>query len=152
MSPPRERVEVNTVNVHGATPLVSACNQLIAFMGHVGAVGDNDPTCVLVLKPKSRRITPQGLAESIALLRRCMPTSPTSRMIRNAEVGGEPLQDVHKVAHLILPVLVLTAQARGHFRYCAHCLQLTPDLDLDRCGGCNKVGYCPLPYKRAIVC
>jgi hypothetical protein len=80
---------------------------------------------------ESRRITPQGLAESIAFLRRCMPTP---RMIHNAEVGGEPLDPAHKVARLILPV-VLTAQASGHFRWCAHNLQLTPDQDLDRCGG-----------------
>ena len=97
----------------------------------VGAVGGNDPARVLVLMLESRRITPQGLAESITLLRRCMPTP---RMIHNAEVGGEPLDPAHKVARLILPV-VLTAQASGHFRWCAHNLQLTPDQDLDRCGG-----------------
>ena len=66
-------------------------------------------------------------------------------MIHNAEVGGEPLQPAHKMARFILPVL--TAQARGQFRWCAHCLDLTPDKDLDRCGGCDQVGYCPLPYE-----
>ena len=68
----------------------------------VGAVGGNDPARVLVLMLESRRITPQGLAESITFLRRCMPTP---RMIHNAEVGGEPLDPAHKVARLILPVL-----------------------------------------------
>ena len=55
---------------------------------------------------------------------------PTPRMIHNAEVGGEPLQPNQKMARLVLPIL--TAQARGHFRYCGYCLQLTPDQDLDR--------------------
>ena len=55
----------------------------------------------------------------------------------------EHLQDVHKTARLFLPVLA--TQARGHFRWCAHCLDLTPDQDLDRCERCNQV--CPLPYE-----
>ena len=63
----------------------------------------------------------------------------------DAAIGGEPWTPPTKMARLILPVS-LTAQARDHFRLCAHCLDLTPDQDLDR-GGCNQVGYCPLPYK-----
>ena len=53
-------------------------------------------------------------------------------MIHNAEVGGEPRHDYQKMARLVLPIL--TAQARGHFRWCSHCLQLTPDQ--------IQVGYC----------
>ena len=56
-------------------------------------------------------------------------------MIHNAEVGGEPRHDYQKMARLVLPIL--TAQARGHFRWCSHCPQLTPDQDLDR-GGVTK--------------
>ena len=82
-----------------------------------------------------------------------MPTS--RRMIHNAEVGGEPLLPVLflKMALLVLPVL--TAQARGHFRWCAHCLDLTPDQDLDCCGGCYQVGYsrtARCPTNRALLC
>ena len=71
-------------------------------------------------------------------------------MIHNAEVGGEPRHDYQKMARLVLPIL--TAQSRSHFRWCAHCLQLTPDQDLDRWGVENQVGYCLLPYKWATVC
>ena len=106
-------------------------------MDRVGAPGGNNPARVLVLMLKSRRTTPQGLAESIAWLRQRMPTS---REIHNAEVGGEPLQPAHKMARLVLPVLM--SQLKGDFRWCAHCLKLTPDVDLNRCGGCNQVGYC----------
>jgi len=41
-------------------------------------------------------------------------------------------------------VPVLEAQLRGERRWCAHCLKLTPDVDLHRCGGCKQVGYCDL--------
>ena len=34
------------------------------------------------------------------------------------------------------------SQLKGDFRWCAHCYLLTPDVDLNRCGGCNQVGYC----------
>ena len=37
------------------------------------------------------------------------------------------------------------AQLKGEFRWCANCLRLTPDIDLDRCGGCKQVGYCKPP-------
>ena len=55
---------------------------------------------------------------------------PTRREIDNAEAGGEPLQPAEKLACLVIPVR------------CAHCLKLTPDVDLHRCGGCKHVGYC----------
>ena len=109
----------------GLIPLVMACVQLAMSMDQVGAVGGNDPARVLVIMLKSRRITPQCPAESIAWLRTRMPTP---RMIHNAEVGGEPLSSNEKMARFILPVLLLLiAQARGEFRYCAHCLRLTPE-------------------------
>ena len=55
---------------------------------------------------------------------------PTRREIDNAEAGGEPLQPAEKLACLVISVR------------CAHCLKLTPDVDLHRCGGCKQVGYC----------
>ena len=108
----------------------------------VGAVGGNDPARVLVLMLESRRITPQGLAESIAFLRRCMPTP---RMIHNAEVGGEPLDPAHKVARLILPVLA----HRPGPRPLPLVFPLPPAHPRPgpRPRGYNQVGDCPLPYK-----
>ena len=99
-----DRVDVMSASFHGVTPLIFACTQLAGSVDQVGAPGGNNPARVLVLMLKSRRITPQCLAESIAFLRLRMPTP---RMIHNAEVGGEPLTDIHKMARLVLPVLVL---------------------------------------------
>jgi uncharacterized membrane protein YgcG len=108
-------------------------------MDQVGAaVGDKDPARTLVIMLRSRRIPKHNLKESIAFLfQECMPTR---REIDSAEFGGEPLRPIHKMARLILPVLM--SQLKGDFRWCAHCLKLTPDVDLNRCGGCNQVGYC----------
>ena len=121
----------------GKTPLMSACIPLKKSMDQVGAAQCSDPTRTLVLMLKSRRITKHSLEESIAHMLPCMPTQ---RQIDIAEAGGEPLHDYHKTTALVLPIL--RAQLKGEFRWCAHCLQLTPDVDLNRCGGCNQVGYC----------
>jgi hypothetical protein len=86
---------------------------------------------------RSRRIPKHNLKESIAFLFKCMPNK---RQIHNAEVGGEPLRPNQKMTRLVLPVLM--SQLKGDFRWCAHCLKLTADVDLNRCGGCNQVGYC----------
>jgi hypothetical protein len=137
-----ERVDVERLDARGVTPLEMACSQLTLSMDQVGVAGGNDPARTLVLVLKSRRITPQCLAHGIAWLRSCMPTP---REVASAEAGGAPLRGFHQMARLVLPIL--QAHARGHFRWCGHCLDLTPDQDLDRCGGCNQVGYCPLPYK-----
>ena len=37
---------------------------------------------------------------------------------------------------------VLQAQISGGRRWCANCLGLSPDEDLQLCGGCKEVGYC----------
>jgi hypothetical protein len=121
----------------GQTPLLSACVQLMKSMDQVGVGGGNDPARTLVIMLKSRRIPKHNLEESIAFLFKFMPNR---RQIHNAEVGGEPLQPAHKMTRLVLPVLM--SQLKGDFRWCAHCLKLTPDVDLNRCGGCNQVGYC----------
>ena len=44
------------------------------------------------------------------------------------------------MARLIVPVL--EAQLKGERRWCAYCLKLTPDANLDLCGACKQVGYC----------
>jgi hypothetical protein len=65
---------------------------------------------------------------------------PTRRQIDAAAAGGQPLHPQQKTCRIVLPVLL--AHLKGEFRWCAHCLKLTPDVDLHRCGGCNQVGYC----------
>ena len=131
------RVDVCRANVDGEAPLLSACAQLMHSMDQVGAVGDKDPARTLVIMLRSRRIPKHNLKESIAFLFKLMPNK---RQIHNAEVGGEPLTPAQKMTRLVLPVLM--SQLKGDFRWCAHCLKLTPDVDLNRCGGCNQVGYC----------
>ena len=37
---------------------------------------------------------------------------------------------------------VLEAELRGEHRWCAWCLKLTPDRDLDKCARCDQVSYC----------
>jgi hypothetical protein len=133
-----DRVDVCRAS-RGQTPLLSSCMQLMKSMDQVGAVGDKDPARTLVIMLRSRRIPKRNLKESIAFLFKFMPNK---RQIHNAEVGGEPLLPNHKMTRLVLPVLVLMSQLKGDFRWCAHCLALTPDVDLNRCGGCNQVGYC----------
>jgi hypothetical protein len=65
---------------------------------------------------------------------------PTRRQIDAAAAGGEPLDPQQKTCRIVIPVLL--AHLQGEFRWCAHCLKLTPDVDLHRCGGCKQVGYC----------
>ena len=129
------------------TPLISACVQLMNSMDRVGAPAGSDPASILVIMLKSRRIPHPNLKESIVWLHsKCMPTR---RMIDNAEAGGEPLTPQQKTARLVVPILV--AQASGEFRWCAHCHKLTPDVNLNRCGGCKQVGYCePDPASDAL--
>ena len=132
-----ERVDVSLTNAASQTPLVSACTQLVMSMGQVGASEGNDPTRTLVNMLKSRRISPSMLVNGIVFMRRIMPTP---RMAAAAEAGGEPLRPGQKAFCLLVPIL--EAQLKGDFRWCAYCYQLTPDVDLDRCGGCSQVGYC----------
>jgi hypothetical protein len=118
------------------TPLVSACMQLVATFDQVGA--PEPPTRCLVLLLKSRRISDYYMKENIAWLRHhCMPTG---RQIATAEAGGKPLAPEKKMARLIMPVL--EAELRGEHRWCAWCLKLTPDRDLDKCARCEQVSYC----------
>ena len=121
----------------GMTPLVSACMQLMKSMDRVGATDGKDPARCLVLMLKSRRIPIQSLAHSIAFLR---PYIPTRRDVTRAEAGITPLIQQQKAARLVVPVL--EAQLKGERRWCAYCLKLTPDVNLDLCGGCKQVGYC----------
>ena len=109
-------------------------------MDRVGATDGKDPARCFVLMLKSRRIPIQNLTHSIVFLRLRLPNR---RDVIVAEGGGTPLTQVQKMARLVLPVL--EAQLKGEFRWCAYCLRLTPDVDLDRCGGCKQVGYCKPP-------
>jgi ankyrin repeat protein len=108
------------------SPLVGSCVQLMKSMNNqVGTVEGIDPTRSLVIMLKSRRIPADNLMISIAVLQRIA-----------SQCGGSD----RKAARFIIPIL--EAQAKGEFRWCGHCLKLTPDVDLNRCGGCNQVGYC----------
>jgi hypothetical protein len=109
--------------------------QLAKGFDQVGA--PEPPTRCLVLLLRSRRITPYYMKESIALLRRAMPTR---RQIATAEAGGKPLHPHQKMTRLIMPVL--EAELRGEHRWCAWCLKLTPDRDLGECARCEQVSYC----------
>ena len=111
--------------------------QLMKSMDQVGAPEGSDPARTLVIMLKSRRIPKHSVEESITYMGTEMPTR---RQIDSAEAGGESLKPVQKMARLVIPVLL--AQLKGEFRWCAHCLKLTPDVDLHRCGGCKQVGYC----------
>ena len=132
-----ERVDVCRASNNGQTPLISACMQLMDSMDRVGATDGKDPARCCVLMLKSRRIPIQNLTHSIAYLRRAMPTR---RDVTRAEAGITPLDNEQKTARLIMPVL--EAELKGEHRWCAWCLKLTPDRDLDKCGGCKQVAYC----------
>ena len=131
------RVDVSRPSARGQTPLLSACMQLMQSMDQIGAAGGNDPTRTLVIMLKSRRIPRHNVEETITFMGDSMPTR---RQIDAAEAGGEPLDAQQKTCRIVLPVLL--AHLQGDFRWCAHCYLLTPDVDLNRCGGCNQVGYC----------
>ena len=111
--------------------------ELMHSMDQVGAAGDNDPARCLVLMLRSRRLPKHNVEETIRMMGGRMPTR---RQIDAAAAGGEPLDPEQKLCRIVIPVLL--AHLKGEFRWCAHCLKLTPDVDLHRCGGCNQVGYC----------
>jgi hypothetical protein len=45
----------------------------------------------------------------------------------------------------LLTIPILKAQLEGNIQWCAYCYKLHPGQNLDLCGGCNQVGYCPTP-------
>ena len=131
------RVDVcGVTSAAGNTPLIAACNQIAEAMGKVGEAGDSDPARTLVNLLKSRRIPKHHLKETIAWMRQHMP----KRSKTAATAADTSLQ---KAFRLVLPVLM--AQDMGEFRWCGHCYKLTPDQNLNRCGGCKQFGYCGLP-------
>ena len=133
--------DVNATDNKGWSALYLACEVIMLAAEQVetqdGMNNPNDPTRCLVVLLQSRKLTVQNINHTIFELRRHMPSA---QQVDEAEAGGTPLTIVHKGAMLALPVL--RAQRKGEFRWCAHCLRLTPDVDLNRCGGCKRVGYC----------
>jgi hypothetical protein len=134
-----DRVDVTLSCPNGQAPLLSACVHLMTSMDQVDGVGGNDPDPArcLVLMLKSRRVPKHNVEETIQRMGNYMPTR---RQIDAAAAGGEPLNAQQKACRIVIPVLL--AHLLGEFRWCAHCLKLTPDVDLHRCGGCKQVGYC----------
>ena len=122
-----DRVAVCRASESGQTPLLSACASLAQCFDQVGA--PEPPTRCLVLLLKSRRIPDYYMKESIAFLRQNI--MPIECQIADADAGGQPLTSTHKMARLIMPVL--EAELNGEHRWCAGCLKLTPDRDLDKC-------------------
>jgi hypothetical protein len=101
---------------------------------------DVDPIHCVILMLKSRRIPTHYVRECINWLR--SSRMPTEDEVAIAEAGSTPLTSDHKMALRGLPVL--EAHEKGEFRWCAHCLKLSPDKNLTRCGGCKQVAYCEL--------
>ena len=124
------RVDVRRASDVGYTPLVSACMKFAATFDQIGA--PEPPTRCLVVLLKSRRITPYALCYTIKYLR--LSLQP------HAPQDDGPVEGHRKMARLLLPVL--EAELRGEHRWCAYCLKLTPDRDLDKCARCNEVSYC----------
>ena len=130
-----ERIDVCRTNATGQTPLSHACYEMRESIGKIGAHDNADPARGLVLILRSRRVTDQCLRDTIADW-----DMPTDRDIARAEYGIEPLSRDQRTARMVIPVLV--AQLKGERRWCAYCLKLTLDKDIDLCSQCHQVGYC----------
>jgi hypothetical protein len=130
-----DRVDVNrrTASQYALKLAVFGCKDISDEL-------DVDPTHCVLLMLKSRRILTRYVRECIKWLRSSM--MPTKDEVAIAEAGSTPLTSEHKMALRILPVL--EAHEKGEFRWCAHCLKLSPDKNLTRCGGCKQVAYCEL--------
>ena len=123
-----ERIEIGQAIMPAASNMVEAFGRISS-----ASTAEDHPTHCLVLLLASRRVDPLRLAADIATMRMWMPTRREAR-------STSPMTPFQLMARMLLPVL--EAHARGDFRWCAYCHKLTPDVDLNRCGGCNQVGYC----------
>ena len=138
-------VDVNLADHLGNTALIAAfiyvrdnmVDRLSMLDGRTPVNHEDDPARSFVLLLQSRRISMQALTQTIAQLRHVVPSK---REIALAEAGGPPLSTAQKGARTVLPVL--EAQIRMERRWCGWCLRLTPDRNLDMCGGCKQFGYC----------
>ena len=129
-----KRVDVTLGPERGNTPLAAACAPLAASAGRVLMTEIEDPARCLVLMLRSRRISDQHLEENIAYL-------SLLRVSKREEAAAEPvMRSNFEMARIVVPVL--EAQLKGERRWCAHCLKLTPDKDIDLCSACHQVGYC----------
>ena len=126
-----ERIDVCRTNTAGETPLAHACFQLRNSIGQVGAPDSINPARCFVRILQSRRVTDQCLRDTIAGWKPFVPTD---------QCCCERLSPEQQTAQLVIPVL--EAQLAGERRWCAYCLTLTPDKDIDLCSQCHQVGYC----------
>ena len=134
------RVDVNARTNGGVFPLWQACLHLTLDIGNIGTCdgrNDTDPIRGLILFLRSRRVSTKALTSTI---KACKRELPSKREIATAKAGGKPLDNWHRMARHVLPIL--EAQAIGERRWCDWCLRATPDKDLLLCGGCEQVGYC----------
>jgi hypothetical protein len=119
----------------GSSLLLAVASTKAAVRRISAEQGDYKPWHCFVLLLESRRVDPMRLAAILALMQTWLPTQRELRVA--ASTALSPQQET---ARLLVPVL--KAQASGEFRWCAHCHHITPDVDLNRCGGCQQVGYC----------
>ena len=110
------------------TSIINAATEPVSeAMGTIAETGGANPALGLVLLLESRRIPRDMIVKSEIAIRR-------AQQRRRVAIPG---------CEIILSVL--KAARQGEFRWCSYCHQLTPDEDLDRCGGCKLVGYCRMP-------
>ena len=136
------RINVNKPDGAGCFPLYHACMHMTIAMSSVGVRDGRfddftDPVRGLVLFLQSRRVSTKALDHTIDLWK---IVTPTKREIAVAEAGGKPLDDWHRMAQHVLPIL--KAQTTGHRRWCDWCQRVTTDRNLLMCAGCDEVGYC----------
>ena len=135
-----ERVEIGTALLEATVATQAAVGRISAASpadhltpSHCGRSHHLAHSLVVLLA--SRRVDPLRIAADLASMQTWMPSKRELRMSDTT-----PLSPRQTTARMLVPVL--EAQLRGERRWCAHCLKLTPDVDLHRCGGCKQVGYC----------
>lgn len=126
-----ERVEIGSALLHAACGMQTA-------VGRVSAEGGENTGHCFVLILASRRVDPVRLAADLATMQTWMPNKRELRMADTI-----PLTPLHETARLLVPILY--AETIGERRWCAQCHKITPDENLDLCGGCGQVGYCTHP-------
>ena len=121
------RVDLCHVGPDNLSIINAATGPFGESMGRIAETGGANPALGLVLLLDSRRIPRDMIVTSEIVIRRAQHRR------RVAAAGSEIVLSVLKAARM------------GEFRWCSYCHKLTPDEDLDRCGGCKIVGYCRMP-------
>jgi hypothetical protein len=142
------QADVNAATPSGLTPLGIAAIAVMESTEQTGmqaAAGRDratraDPSRCLGHLLQSRRVSLDSLEGAVAVLQ--------PYVHQTGSPGEQQLTTYQTGSRIVLPVL--EAEIRGARRWCAACLQLSPDTDLALCSGCHQVGYCPPPAKKAL--